>query len=78
MLSHNSITVVSQCICSCSICCCVVAVRKQYPTTRRVTISSLPPTLIIHLKRFDFDFEKMANVKVQQLVALTHALLEYA
>ncbi len=27
-------------------------------------IETLPPHLIIHLKRFDFDFEKMANVKL--------------
>ncbi len=34
------------------------------PTQKRVVVKTLPPHLMVHLKRFDFDFETLANVKV--------------
>ncbi len=34
------------------------------PTTKRVLLKSLPESLIIHLKRFEFDFETMQQIKI--------------
>ncbi len=36
----------------------------QLPTTKRVLLKSLPESLIIHLKRFEFDFETMQQIKI--------------
>ncbi len=36
----------------------------QLPTTKRVLLKSLPESLIIHLKRFEFDFELMQQTKI--------------
>ncbi len=36
----------------------------QLPTTKRVLLKSLPESLIIHLKRFEFDFELMQQIKI--------------
>jgi len=38
--------------------------KKQLDTTKRTSVDQLPPTLIIHLKRFEFDFDLMQQVKV--------------
>lgn len=37
------------------------------PTTKRVSIKTLPEHLIIHLKRFEFDMVRFVNVKVNDL-----------
>lgn len=39
-------------------------VKQSLPTTKRVTIKTPPKHLIIHLKRFEFDFETMQQIKV--------------
>ena len=36
--------------------------RVSLPTTKRTSVKLLPPHLIIHLKRFEFDFETMQQV----------------
>ncbi len=36
----------------------------KLPTTKRVLLKSLPESLIIHLKRFEFDFELMQQMKI--------------
>ncbi|KAI8805187.1 hypothetical protein BJ742DRAFT_856132 [Cladochytrium replicatum] len=37
---------------------------KHVDAVKRACIKSLPPTLIVHLKRFDFDMEAMRRVKI--------------
>ena len=36
---------------------------RSLPTTKRTLIDTLPPHLIFHLRRFDFDFETCRLVK---------------
>jgi ubiquitin C-terminal hydrolase len=38
--------------------------NQKVPATKRVCIRDLPNTLILHLKRFEFDFDMMMNAKV--------------
>jgi ubiquitin C-terminal hydrolase len=39
-------------------------VKASLPTIKRIGIKSLPRHLIIHLKRFEFDFETMQQIKL--------------
>ncbi|CAM9129475.1 unnamed protein product, partial [Discosporangium mesarthrocarpum] len=41
--------------------------NKKRATLKRACISHLPNVLILHLKRFEFDFEQMRKVKVNDL-----------
>ncbi|CAM9265373.1 unnamed protein product [Chrysoparadoxa australica] len=41
-----------------------MAVKTSLPTCKRISIKSLPAHLIIHLKRFEFDFETMTQIKI--------------
>jgi hypothetical protein len=38
--------------------------KETLPTEKRVSFKALPRHLIIHLKRFDFDFENMQQLKI--------------
>ncbi|CAI5519892.1 unnamed protein product [Closterium sp. Naga37s-1] len=38
---------------------------KKVDALKRACIKTLPPTLIIHLKRFDFDYETMQRLKLK-------------
>jgi ubiquitin C-terminal hydrolase len=38
--------------------------KEHLPTTKRASIKQLPNHLIIHLKRFDFNFETMQQIKI--------------
>jgi ubiquitin carboxyl-terminal hydrolase 34 len=40
------------------------APAQQLPTLKRTSVRELPRHLIIHLKRFDFDFNLMQQVKI--------------
>ena len=40
------------------------AVKQLLPTVKRLSIKSLPRHLIIHLKRFEFDYETMQQIKI--------------
>lgn len=40
--------------------------KESLPTVKRVSIRSLPRHLIIHLKRFEFDFETMQQIKINE------------
>ncbi|GJP59781.1 hypothetical protein CLOP_g15145 [Closterium sp. NIES-67] len=42
---------------------------KKVDALKRVCIKALPPTLIIHLKRFDFDYETMQRLKLKDRFA---------
>ena len=44
------------------------------PTTKRMSVKLLPPHLIIHLKRFEFDFERLEQVKVNSRFEFPHHL----
>lgn len=39
--------------------------EKKVEATRRCAIQELPDTLIIHLKRFEFDVETLTRTKVR-------------
>ena len=41
-------------------CCC-----EQVDAIKRSCIKSLPHTLVIHLKRFEFDYETMTRMKIK-------------
>ena len=41
-------------------------VKESLPTNKRVSVLSLPNHLIIHLKRFEFDFETMMQKKLNK------------
>lgn len=41
-------------------------IKESLPTTKRTSIRTLPNHLIIHLKRFEFDFETMQQIKINQ------------
>eukprot|EP00981_Chlorochromonas_danica_P000418 scaffold96_cov167-Ochromonas_danica.AAC.25 len=47
---------------------------RKVDATRRCAIRSLPPTLIIHLKRFEFDLETMNRKKVNDFISFPHEL----
>lgn len=38
--------------------------KKKYPTLKRTTIKSLPNTLILVLKRFEFNYQTMSKNKI--------------
>jgi ubiquitin C-terminal hydrolase len=38
--------------------------KVSLPTIKRVSIKTLPNKLIVHLKRFEFDFETMQQIKI--------------
>ena len=38
--------------------------KVSCPTTKRISIKTLPRHLLIHLKRFEFDFETLQQVKI--------------
>ncbi|CAI7896819.1 unnamed protein product, partial [Closterium sp. NIES-53] len=42
---------------------------KKVDALKRACIKTLPPTLIIHLKRFDFDYETMQRLKLKDRFA---------
>ena len=47
--------------------------RKEREEAMRTTIvQSLPPTLILHLKRFDFDLAEMRRVKINDYFSFPH------
>jgi hypothetical protein len=55
---------------------CTRCARKQ-PTLKRTALDArdgLPPTLFLHLKRFDFDLETFRKVKVNDRCAFPRAL----
>jgi hypothetical protein len=39
-------------------------VKETLPTVKRLSLKALPRHLIIHLKRFEFDFETMQQAKI--------------
>ena len=41
---------------------------------KRTCINTLPPCLFLHLKRFEFDFEAMKKVKIDDLVEFPHTI----
>jgi ubiquitin C-terminal hydrolase len=43
----------------CAIC------NKKVDALKRVCVKTLPHALIVHLKRFDFDYETMQRLKVK-------------
>ena len=43
--------------------------KESLPTVKRVSVRSLPDHLIIHLKRFEFDFETMQQLKINEKFA---------
>ncbi|KAI8809063.1 hypothetical protein BJ742DRAFT_771514 [Cladochytrium replicatum] len=50
---------------------------KHVDAVKRACIKSLPPTLIVHLKRFDFDMEAMRRVKINDYFEFpTHINME--
>lgn len=42
------------------------ACNKQVTCERKVALKRLPNTLIVHLQRFDIDFETFRSVKINQ------------
>ncbi|CAI7784594.1 unnamed protein product, partial [Closterium sp. NIES-53] len=47
---------------------------KKVDALKRACIKTLPPTLIIHLKRFDFDYETMQRLKLKDRFAFPLSL----
>lgn len=45
-------------------------------TQKRCSIKSLPNHLVIHLKRFDFDFDTMQQTKARTTIRYVLTLLE--
>jgi ubiquitin C-terminal hydrolase len=41
-------------------------IKESLPTTKRTSLRTLPSHLIVHLKRFEFDFETMQQIKINQ------------
>lgn len=39
-------------------------VKEQLPTVKRISLQSLPRHLFLHLKRFEFDYETMQQIKI--------------
>eukprot|EP01126_Amoeba_proteus_P059213 TRINITY_DN7715_c0_g2_i2.p1 TRINITY_DN7715_c0_g2~~TRINITY_DN7715_c0_g2_i2.p1 ORF type:complete len:227 (-),score=57.34 TRINITY_DN7715_c0_g2_i2:551-1231(-) len=48
--------------------------KKNVDTIKRCVLKELPPTLVIHLKRFDFDYQTMARVKLNSVLAFPRNL----
>ena len=48
--------------------------KEEIPTTKRSSIRQLPEHLIIHLKRFEFDYTKMTQLKVNDSFAFPRTL----
>ncbi|WP_409694077.1 hypothetical protein, partial [Brevundimonas sp.] len=46
------------------------AQQVKLPTVKQVSFSALPPTLVVHLKRFEYDFDTMQQKKVRRTRAL--------
>ena len=40
---------------------------KKVETLKRCCIKTLPNTLLVHLKRFEFDYEKMKHIKLNDM-----------
>jgi len=53
---------------NCSKCKQKVSIKKQ------IAIKRLPNTLILHLKRLDFDFNTMMNVKLNDRIEFPNVL----
>jgi ubiquitin carboxyl-terminal hydrolase 34 len=47
---------------------------KPVETVKRYVIKDLPPVLVLHLKRFEFDYEKMKNEKLNSACAFDMTL----
>ncbi|RHY53356.1 hypothetical protein DYB34_004091 [Aphanomyces astaci] len=43
-------------------------VKEKVRATKRVCIKTLPETLVVHLKRFEFDYDTMEKVKLNDFV----------
>lgn len=41
---------------------------------KRVCLKELPPCLVVHLKRFDFDYETMQRLKLKEAFQFPHRL----
>ncbi|DAZ93694.1 TPA: hypothetical protein N0F65_009245 [Lagenidium giganteum] len=42
--------------------------QQKVSATKRICIKTLPQTLVFHLKRFEFDFDSMEKVKINDLL----------
>lgn len=47
---------------------------EQLDTRKRASIKHLPPTLVIHLKRFEFDFNLLQQVKLNTVFEFPQVL----
>ncbi len=52
----------------CSIC------NKKYPTIKRESFKTLPNVMLIVLKRFDFDYQTMRRLKLDDYFEFPHQL----
>ena len=52
---------------------CAVCMEKKV-TTRRMVVGSLPRSLILHLRRFDLDFQTFETVKLNNRMAFPTTL----
>ena len=48
--------------------------KKKVTAMKRVCVKSLPPVLILHLKRIEFDFELLERIKVNDECQFEHLL----
>jgi len=48
--------------------------KESLPTIKRISIKKLPRHLIIHLKRFEFNFETMQQAKINDRFEFGHSL----
>lgn len=48
--------------------------NKKVAALRRATIGELPPVLVVHLKRFEFDLETLHRTKLNSFLSFPHDL----